>query len=103
VRFDSWQNIRSQLVSNVLKFASASSPDFHIASTIERGQKKLWLLPLVIGIGVPAIGARALSHSKQLQRKGYGGTALWRSLARTGCGSIEIGAEAVTCPQLRKN
>jgi hypothetical protein len=68
VRFDSSQSIRSQLVSNVLRFAFAQSRDSRIASTIERNQTRFWLLPLVTGIDVPAIGVRALSHNKQLQR-----------------------------------
>ena len=67
VRFDLSQSIRSQHASSVLKFVTAPSRDFRIVSTIERGQMRFWLLPLVTGTDVLAIGARALSHNKQLQ------------------------------------
>jgi hypothetical protein len=68
VRFDLLQSIRSQHAPSVLRFASAPSQDFRIASTIERDRKRFWLLPLATGTDVPAIGVRALSHNKQLQR-----------------------------------
>jgi hypothetical protein len=67
VHFDLSQSIRMQHGSSVPKFASAPSRDFRIASTIERGQMKFWLLPLATGTDVPAIGVRALSLNKQLQ------------------------------------
>jgi hypothetical protein len=68
VRFDSSQSIRSQHALNVLKFASAPSRVFRIASTIERDTMRFWLLPLATGTDVLGIGVRALSHNKQLQR-----------------------------------
>jgi catechol 2,3-dioxygenase-like lactoylglutathione lyase family enzyme len=72
VRFDLSQSIRSQHASSVLKFASAPSRDFRIASTIERDQMRFWLLPLATGTDVPAIGVRALSHNEQLQQPPVG-------------------------------
>jgi hypothetical protein len=68
VRFDLSQSIRSQHASSALKSASAPSRDFRTASTIERDQMRFWLWPLATGTDVPAIGVRALSHNKQLQR-----------------------------------
>jgi hypothetical protein len=69
-RSDSSQSIRSQHASSVLKFASAPSRDFRIASTIERDQKRFWLLLLATGTDAPAIGVLALSLSNQLQQTG---------------------------------
>jgi len=68
VRFDSSQSVRSQRALSVLKFAPAPSRDFRIASTTEPDQMRLSLLPLATGTDVPVIGARALSHNKQLER-----------------------------------
>jgi hypothetical protein len=68
VRFDLSQSIRSQHALSVPKFVSAPSRNFRIASIIERGQIRFWLLPLVTGTDVLATGVRALSHNKQLQR-----------------------------------
>jgi hypothetical protein len=67
VRFVSSQSIRSQHASSVLKFAFVPSRDFRIVSTTERDQMTFWLLPLVTGTDVPAIGVRALSHNKQFE------------------------------------
>jgi hypothetical protein len=68
VRFDLSPSIRTQHASSALKFASAPSRDSRIASTIVRDQMRFWLLRLATGTDVPAIGVRALSHNKQLER-----------------------------------
>ena len=61
MRFDLSQSVRSQHASSVLKFASAPSRGFRIASTIEREQTRSWLLLLATGTDVLVTGVRALS------------------------------------------